>query len=317
MKISIFAHLTFGAAAAFAGSASVCPKVNSHASGAGLQKILDYRKSDHQIMAAYFRSWRDIASNPDVNKVSMNDLPDCLDIAFVFPEGSETDAFYTALKEKYVPTLRGRGTKVVRSINVGELLNSNYSNTPAGYQKLAEHILQTFVTVYDLDGLDVDVERDLYGSQLEQATGVFEALSKSLGPRSKTGKLLIYDTNRDGDTPLFQAVNSTIDYVLVQSYGRDPSSTQHTFDTYKPYITGQQYLIGFSFYEEHGADWGDAVAPMQTSRAYQYAQWQPAGGRKGGIFSYAVDRDGVPPGDDAIVPTDFSWTRGLISAMNP
>lgn len=309
--------LSLFAAGALAGSASVCPSDNSHASGAALQKIIDYKNGDHEMMGAYFRSWRDVASNPDVNKVSLEDLPDCVDIAFVFSEGDEPEAFYTALKNKYVPTLRSRGTKVVRTVGIKTLLDTSYSNDAKGYQQLADHILETAVTAHNLDGLDVDVEQSLSASQLKQATGVFNALSKSLGPKSGTGKLLIYDTNQNGNTALFKAVHSTVSYVLVQSYGRSVSGLQGTFDTFSPYINANQYLIGFTFYEERGTKWGDTIAPINTSRAYKYAKWEPKSGHKGGIFSYATDRDGVKQGDDKIQSTDFSWTRELISVMNP
>ncbi|KAK2590361.1 hypothetical protein QQS21_011954 [Conoideocrella luteorostrata] len=318
MKIPFITFLAVGAATVLAGSASVCPRSNNaHASGAALQKILDYKKSDHQIMAAYFRSWRDIASDPAQNKASMDDLPDCLDIAFVFPQGDEPDAFYTALKDRYVPALRSRGTKVVRTISIAALLDEKYANDPRGHEALATHLLDTYVNAHGLDGLDVDFENTLTASQLSQASGVFAALSKSLGPQSGTGKLLIFDTNQDGTAPLFRAVHPYVDYVLVQSYGRRVSGTQGTFNTYKPYISSRQYLIGFSFPEEHGAAWGDVTPPMRTSRAYQYAQWQPSGARKGGVFSYAVDRDGKVEGDDALAPTNYTWTRELIAAMNP
>ena len=309
--------LLAGAATAIASSASVCPEDNSHATGDALQAILDYKNSDHEIMAAYFRSWRDVASDPKVNKVSFEDLPDCLDIAFVFSEGDEPAAFYTALKDKYVPTLHSRGTKLVRTVGIQQLLNKNYTNDEEGYESLAKHLLETLVDAHGLDGLDVDVEASLNADQLKQAAGVFKALSKSLGPKSNTGKILIYDTNQNGDTALFKQVHSYVSYALVQSYGRSLSGLQRTFDTYKPYISANQYLFGFSFYEERGAHWGDTNAPINTSRAYSYAKWEPKGTKKGGIFSYATDRDGVPDGQDAIVPTDFSWTRELISVMNP
>lgn len=317
MKTPSVALLALGATSALAGSASVCPKDNTHTSGAALQKILDYKKGDHEIMAGYFRSWRDIASGPDYNKVAMDDLPDCLDIAIVFPDGGEPESFYTALKDNYVPTLRKRGTKVVRTLGINTFLDDNYPNNAAGYESQANDFLAKYVTPYDLDGLDVDVERSLSSTQVQKITGVFAALSKKIGPKSGTGKLFIYDTNQDGNTPLFRNVHSYIDYVFVQSYGRRVSGLQSTWNTYSPYVTSKQYLIGFSFYEERGFNWNDVNPPIRTSRAGQYAKWEPASAKKGGIFSYAVDRDGVPAGHDDLEPTDFSWTRELISIMNP
>lgn len=317
MKIPSVILFVSSIASALAASASVCPMANAHASGAALQEILKYKQSEHQIMAAYYRSWRDVASNPKENRAAMDDLPDCLDIAFVFCQGSEPDTFFTTLRDKYAPALKKRGTKVVRTIAIDAILDEKYANNIDGYQALAKHLFETYVVAHGLDGLDIDVERRLSKTQLKKAVGVFDALSRFIGPRSGTGKLFIYDTNQDGTTSLFQAVHSYIDFVLVQSYGRSLKKAQGTFNTYKPYISGKQYLIGFSFYEERGPAWGDVDVPTNTSRAYNYALWQPQGARKGGIFSYAVDRDGVREGSNDLVPTDYSWTRQLISAMNP
>ncbi|OAA57331.1 chitinase [Cordyceps fumosorosea ARSEF 2679] len=315
MKLSVLSLLSTGVASVIAGSSSVCPGDNSHATGADLQKIIDYKKGDHQLMAGYFRSWRDTASGSG-NKVSMLDLPDCLDIAFVFPEGDEPDSFWTALNSTYAPALRKRGTKVVRSLGIAQLINTQWPNTPAGWQGLADALMKN-VDEYGLDGLDIDVEQSLSSDQLKQATGVFNALSKKLGPKSGTDKILIFDTNGDGSQPLWRNVYPTVSYVLIQSYGRSVSGLQRTYDSFKAYVSSKQYLIGFSFYEENGANWGDTTTPMTSSRAWQYAKWQPSGATKGGIFSYAIDRDGVAIGDDTIQPTDFTWTRKLIGAMNP
>lgn len=316
MRVSSTFLLPAWIASVIAGSASVCPKNNMHASGMDLQRVLEYKETDHQLMAAYIRSWRDVASGPD-NKASMDNLPDCLDIAFVFWEGDEPDLFYKTLKEKYVPILRSRGTKVVRTIGTSQILNDTFASNPEGYEALANYLVATYVDAHGLDGLDVDVESSLTSEELTKATGVFEALSKHLGPKSGTGMLLTYDTNQDGTSPLFRAVHSYISYLLVQSYGRSVSTLQRTFDTYKRYIKSSQYLVGFSFYEERGNRWGDVIPPINTSHAYQFANWQPRGAQKGGLFAYAIDRDGVVQGSDALVATNYTWTQELISTMNP
>src|SRR5690606_1885333 len=73
-----------------------------------------------------------------------------------------------------------------------------------------------------------------------------------------------------------------------------------------------QYLIGFSFYEEYDLNrWDDTSEPFEDSRAVAYVDWQPEGATKGGVFSYASDRDGVPFLDDTITATDYSWTQRL------
>ncbi|CEJ82110.1 hypothetical protein VHEMI02197 [[Torrubiella] hemipterigena] len=267
------------------------------------------------MMASYVRASRDVASNP-ANKASMTDIPDCVDIAFVFPGGYETDNFWKVLNETYVPMLQARGTRVVKTIGINTLLNPAYPNTAQGHEDLAESIVDSQVDEYDLDGLDIDVEQDLSSAQVQKAAGVFAALSKRLGPKSGSGKLLIYDTKQAGNTALFRSVYPYVDYVLVQSYGRSVNSLAGTWNTYKPYIASSKYMVGFSFYEENGNRWNDVSSSVKNSRAYQFSMWQPAGAKKAGVF-YAIDRDGVPHGSNALVPTNYSWTRQLIAAMNP
>ncbi|SEN99615.1 Putative glycoside hydrolase Family 18, chitinase_18 [bacterium A37T11] len=283
-----------------------------------LKSLNDYKKSEHQLMAAYFRTWRDKATDPVANKTSMKELPDSLDIALVFPDYTPADnAFWDSLKVVYVPHLHSRGTKVVMSKGISNLINPDYANNEEGYIALAKKIFEENVQAYSLDGLDLDVERSFNPEELERVEGVMKALSKYLGPKSGSDKLLIYDTNQGGNTNLFSVAYSLVDYAIVQSYGRSINTLQDTFDSYANKIKPSQYLIGFSFYEERGTYWGDVTNPLQNSRAYSYAKWQPSQGTKGGIFSYAVDRDGVPQGQNDIVPTTYSVTRELISVMNP
>ncbi|WP_436499713.1 EndoS/ChiA family endoglycosidase [Actinokineospora sp. HUAS TT18] len=264
-----------------------------------------------QKMFVYFRTWRDFAKDPAVNKTRMSDLPAEVDVAIVFPWDTPPDnPFWTALRDDYVPALHARGTKLVYTYGIDGLLDRAYPNTAQGYSDLADRLLGDSVVKYGLDGIDVDIERDLAGEDLQRATGVFKALRAKL-----TGKLLILDTNQDGSNSLFRNVHGDIDYLLEQSYGRSVSGLQSTWDTYRPYIAADKYLIGFSFYEENGAYWGDVIPPFETSRAYQFAQWQPSGAIKGGLFEYAVDRDGIAQGDNALRPTTYSWTKDLKRAM--
>lgn len=225
-----------------------------------------------QLMMAYFRTWRDKAADPEHNKAVMSDLPAAVDVAFVFDANMEPDnPFYDVLRDEYVPELHERGTKLVWTYGIQHLLNPDFPNTPAGHQDLASKLIADRVTAYGLDGIDVDVEQALSEPELAKATGVFKALRAKLGP----DKLLIYDTNMDGSAPLFRNIASSVDYVLQQSYGRAVDGLQATWDSYRPYISAKQYLIGFSFYEENGARWGDVTEPFESSRAYQYAKWQP------------------------------------------
>lgn len=276
---------------------------------------------------AYYRTWRDkYASwpgsenepeNPALNTQRMDDIPAGTDVAFVFNNYvSDDSAFWDVLRDEYVPNLHAQGTKVVRTVDIGVILDAPTADTPAAYTAAADAILQKYVRADGLDGLDIDMERTLTTAQITRVAGVFEALSHHLGPQSGTDDLLIYDTNQPGTHPLTPKVAPYLSYLLVQSYGRSVSSLQTTWNQYAPYIAPCRYLIGFSFYEERGTNWGDTAEPFATSRAAQYAAWQPTGARKGGIFSYAVDRDGKVPGDDTITASTFSWSTRLIALQD-
>ncbi|MFD2307037.1 endo-beta-N-acetylglucosaminidase family protein [Enterococcus termitis] len=283
------------------------------------------------IMMAYYRTWRDVTmphdanSNlPDENVTAMTDIPEGVDIVSVFHyvnPGTDQQKFWDTLKNTYVPTLHARGTRVIRTIDIREIWNVPHAGakpTTAEYDAYAQQLIDTYLTPWNLDGLDIDMESTLSASQEEMAVGTFKALSSKLGPVSNTGKLLIYDTNKDNHS-LFKKVAPYCDYLFVQAYGRSVASLDRTWDTYKTSITTQQFLPGVSFPEEQDHNrWNDTIDPYETSRAHAYATWNPKDGQKGGMFVYAIDRDGKQFGDDTITKTDFSWTKRLINTMkNP
>ncbi|WP_268624690.1 endo-beta-N-acetylglucosaminidase [Paenibacillus alvei] len=279
------------------------------------------------VMMAYYRTWRDVtmphdanSTLPDPNVTAMTDIPEEVDIVSVFHyvnPGTDEQLFWDTLRDTYVPTLHERQTKVIRTIDIRELYNvPSMGKTPTSkeYDDYAQSLIDKYVTPYNLDGLDIDMEETLTQEKETKAFGTFEALSKRLGPVSNSGKLLIYDTNKDNHS-LFKKVAPFCDYLFLQAYGRTPSRLDTTWATYKRTISPDQFLPGISFQEELGANWGDAQEPFETSRAYKYATWQPKDGPKGGMFIYAIDRDGKVYGDNTITKTDFSWTKRLIDVM--
>lgn len=265
------------------------------------------------LMACYFRSWRDTANGTHDNHVSMAQLPEEVDIAFVFPNGEEAPSFWEKLRDELIPTLHGKGIKVVRTVFIDELINPAFPDTAAGYDALAAHVIERFVSVPGLDGLDVDLEKHLTAQQRTKAKEVSLRLARHL---KAGGRLFIYDTSEIGDIELIESLGEHLDYVLFQAYGQSPERVQRHFDRlFARFLPPQKFMVGFSFYEERGAAWGDTAAAIEHSTAAQYALWNPAQGGKAGIFSYAVDRDGVAEKDDRLQATDFSWTRRLKQMM--
>ena len=297
----------------------------------GKSKILDpdylsnlraYKKSKHQLMAGYYRVWSDKAAYAD-GFTTMTQLPDKLDIVIIFSAYAKpSNPFWKTLKEKYIPYLHDRGTKVVFSRDVSHLYSKLERHDEQAYQERANQLIN-IVNEYNFDGLDFDIEGYYNSTQKQDIIGVMKALSSKLGPLSGTDKLLIYDTNKSGWSSLFQSVHTYISYVFLQVYGgRETERLDISYSTYSNYIRSDQFVPGFSFYEERGLNWGDLNYDKDkkltgTGTAYKYAKWQPkSGGKKGGIFAYAIDRD-IPYITDEKVSPNYAVTKRLINIMNP
>ncbi|MEN4362420.1 endo-beta-N-acetylglucosaminidase protein EndoS [Streptococcus pyogenes] len=297
------------------------------------------------LYGGYFRTWHDKTSDPtEKDKVnSMGELPKEVDLAFIFHDWTKDySLFWKELATKHVPKLNKQGTRVIRTIpwrflaggdNSGIAEDtSKYPNTPEGNKALAKAIVDEYVYKYNLDGLDVDVEHDSIpkvngeasDENLKRSIDVFEEIGKLLGPKGvDKSRLFIMDSTYMADkNPLIERGAPYIDLLLVQVYGARGEQGEFQNDTklvtetpeerwqgYSKYIRPEQYMIGFSFYEERAGSgnlWYDINSrkdedtangintDITGTRAERYARWQPkTGGIKGGIFSYAIDRDGV------------------------
>lgn len=297
------------------------------------------------LYGGYFRTWHDKTSDPtEKDKVnSMGELPKEVDLAFIFHDWTKDySLFWKELATKHVPKLNKQGTRVIRTIpwrflaggdNSGIAEDtSKYPNTPEGNKALAKAIVDEYVYKYNLDGLDVDVEHDSIpkvngkasDENLKRSIDVFEEIGKLIGPKGADKScLFIMDSTYMADkNPLIERGAPYIDLLLVQVYGARGEQGEFQNDTklvtetpeerwqgYSKYIRPEQYMIGFSFYEERAGSgnlWYDINSrkdedkangintDITGTRAERYARWQPkTGGIKGGIFSYAIDRDGV------------------------
>ncbi|VHL88030.1 endo-beta-N-acetylglucosaminidase protein EndoS [Streptococcus pyogenes] len=297
------------------------------------------------LYGGYFRTWHDKTSDPtEKDKVnSMGELPKEVDLAFIFHDWTKDySLFWKELATKHVPKLNKQGTRVIRTIpwrflaggdNSGIAEDtSKYPNTPEGNKALAKAIVDEYVYKYNLDGLDVDEEHDSIpkvngeasDENLKRSIDVFEEIGKLIGPKGvDKSRLFIMDSTYMADkNPLIERGAPYIDLLLVQVYGARGEQGEFQNDTklvtetpeerwqgYSKYIRPEQYMIGFSFYEERAGSgnlWYDINSrkdedtangintDITGTRAERYARWQPkTGGIKGGIFSYAIDRDGV------------------------
>ncbi|HGI5729758.1 TPA: endo-beta-N-acetylglucosaminidase family protein [Streptococcus pyogenes] len=308
------------------------------------------------LYGGYFRTWHDKTSDPtEKDKVnSMGELPKEVDLAFIFHDWTKDySLFWKELATKHVPKLNKQGTHVIRTIpwrflaggdNSGIAEDtSKYPNTPEGNKALAKAIVDEYVYKYNLDGLDVDVEHDSIPkvdkkedtAGVERSIQVFEEIGKLIGPKgADKSRLFIMDSTYMADkNPLIERGAPYINLLLVQVYGsqgekggwepvsnRPEKTMEERWQGYSKYIRPEQYMIGFSFYEERAGSgnlWYDINSrkdedkangintDITGTRAERYARWQPKiGGVKGGIFSYAIDRDGVAHQPEKVAQQD-------------
>ncbi|WP_316801851.1 RICIN domain-containing protein [Pedobacter nototheniae] len=279
--------------------------------------LIAYKKSPHEISAGFYR-----VAGPcyptllDGSNFSL--VPDSLDILILFCFSPSSPII--ASVPGWINTLHAKGTKVIMTGNL-DLIPGAGHNT-AGYQATAKSIMDNLVNKYNLDGYDIDVEDNPTGQTLTDLVGVYTALSAYLGPKSGTGKLLTFDTNQPGSNNMFQQVYTMIDYVWMQRYGANVGVVQATWDTYKAYIPSTKWVPAFSFFEGTGGFvWNDVHYPVNgTGTAFDYANWEPSGGgKKGGVASYAIDRDAplTSSSDGTLYIPNYIVTNKLIKIMNP
>ncbi|RAJ83156.1 hypothetical protein CLV59_103115 [Chitinophaga dinghuensis] len=283
-----------------------------------LDTLLAYKSRPHEIYAGFYRI-QGPCYGAAPSGTNFSQVPDSLDILILFCFSSTSPI--ASQVPGWINTLHTKGTKVILTGNLNLVAGATHDTV--GYNLTAKYIMDSIVNKYGFDGYDIDVESNPSGQTLTDMAGVYKALSKYLGPKSGTGKLLTFDTNQSGSNSLFQLVYTMVDYVWLQAYGRGASTLQSTWNTFSPYIQSKQFVPGFSFYEENGYPsnvWYDVTYPVNgTGRAYDYARWEPTSGKKGGVFSYAIDRDAplTSSTDNNLYAPTYIVSQQLIQIMNP
>ena len=277
----------------------------------------------------YYRAWRDKTMQgvnttlPDENWLTMHDIPYGIDIVNVFsyvPKGQEALAqpFYDTLKNEYAPALHARGVRLVRGIDYSELLKVPYAGTTpteAEFDAYAKELLTKFVDDLGIDGLDIDMETRPSEKDIVLSNGVIRALSKYIGPKSGTDRPFLYDTNAEYLPPL-QDVSDCFDFLAYQQYGSDDQRTQRALNNLSPVLNGERFVPGLTFPEEQDRNrWYDTKEPYMESNMYKVARYSYEN-NLGGMFLYALDRDGRTYNEDdlnQIKPSNLLWTKTAIA----
>lgn len=289
----------------------------------------------------YYRAWRDVTMKgvntdlPDDNWISMYDIPYGIDVVNVFsyvPSGQEAAAqpFYDKLKSDYAPYLHARGIKLVRGLDYSGVMVNGFKTwiaqqgksvddaTESDYGVYADHVIETYMTSVGLDGLDIDMETHPDAAQVAISDQVITALAKRIGPKSDNpeGTMFLYDTNGSYTAP-FKNVSDCFDYVAYQQYGSDSNRTAKAAATYEQFIDSTKFVPGLTFPEEGDMNnrWNDATEPYLDSHFYDVASYS-YDHNLGGMFVYALDRDGRTYSDDDLAhikPSNLIWTKTAIA----
>lgn len=285
------------------------------------------------LYGGWFRTWHDQYSDIDENRPNyFGNMPKEVDLAFVFHDGTKDySEFWEKLAYEYVPKMNARGQRVLRTIGINALFknwlkdeNGNeFSYDDEGALKRAKYIVENQINRYGLDGIDIDIEyHDTYSNRSSFTPDMERYATKVLSHIADLikaeNKIFMVDTNMSGEQAILKTIYNKVDYFMLQAYGSGGQyGIQSKWNTYHKYgIKPEQFILGFSFYEEgDGNRWNDISDSVEKSRAEYYAKWNPAEGKKAGLVSYAIDRDGVKFGDDSIKPTKYELSKQLKRVM--
>lgn len=281
-----------------------------------------YKKSKHQIYFGWFGGTGG-EGNPDVPGV-LDQIPDSVDIVACWggvpPVGSYNHSVMQKTREqkgtRFVVTMFGSGVEALMRRNFPALSGANLM---AAIDSVARSIADT-VLKFQLDGFDLDYEpaygdRSIFGdSGGSGATNdphtqqLFKALSKYLGPKSGTDKLLIIDGQFD------IGIEPYVNYLMQQSYGSaSATALQGRLTNFGGGVLPPEKFVPTEnfedFWEKGGVNFTDpirGIVPSLLGMAY----WNPVQGPKGGCGTYH-------PEYEYPLNPDYKFTRQAIQIMNP
>lgn len=265
------------------------------------------------IFFGYYRTWRDKAIElndgdkwKDNLHTKLTDIPEQVDMVSLFhvPDNQKSDQrFWETFDKEYHPTLKERGTKIVRTIGAKLLLNKIKEKGLYGqsreddskYREIAHEVYEEYVAKHNLDGLDVDMELrevEKYTNLRWQLRKIMGAFSELMGPKApgnagkKPGddgyKYLIYDTFDNAQLAQVALVADVVDYVLAQTYNKGTAeSITRVWNGFRDKINSCQFLAGYAHPEENDTNrFLTAIGDVNTSGAMKVAAWKPEGGQK-------------------------------------
>lgn len=323
------------------------------------ENLRQYKKSEHSISFGWFGGWSAAGSASMLN--SLKGLPDSVDVVSIWggwnvmtPEKMED--------MRYVQEVRG--TKILFCFivhDLGDQLTPNGESAKdywgwegefvpdRAYQRWEmidtevtpkqESIIRNYakqivdiVNEYGYDGFDIDYEPNYQGrwgslANYPKRMSIFiDELSKYLGPKSGSDKLLVIDGEPQS---MPSERGECMDYFIVQAYDcsgdadldkRLQSTINNFADYLDPVEVAKRYVVTENF-EKYAQTGGyDRFIDRYGNRMYSVegmARWTPIIEgktiRKGGVGTYHMEYEYTISGKEGTYPA----LRNAIRIMNP
>ena len=317
-------------------------------------QLREYKKSDHQMSFGWFGNW---TGSGVVLENSLAGLPDSTD--FVSLWGNWKNPSEAQLRDlRFVQQTKGTKALICFLVfDIGDQITpeipadkkaagmtfkewrhkfwgwgKDEASQLAATEKFANAICDT-IDKYNYDGFDIDAEpsyaqpfatdRELWENK-KVMTKFVQTLSKRIGPKSGTGRLLVVD----GEPEAFlDSLGSHFDYFILQAYGGSSNSGLNgryarQVEHFKAYLTPEQVakkLIVCENFERCASSGGvnfttpdGTVVPSLLGFAYWSPEYNGKSYRKGGVGTYHMEYE---YGSSAAVT--YPFLRRAIQIMNP
>lgn len=278
-------------------------------------RLRAYKKTKHKIAFGWFGSW-----NPEnaSKMATLNHAPDSMDIISIW---SQWHSLTPSQKKDKEFVQKVKGTKVTFTIfaekvpeifwNEGQIDSTAIANYAKAYAKDS-------MDKYQYDGIDLDYEPGygasgpLVGHNNELMKLYCQELSKYVGPKSGTGRLLMID---GVPYALHTEIAELFDYGIVQAYysGGYWDLQSRFKNAYEKGWKPEQYI----FAEDFEKGWQKGGVTHQTRDGqyvpslYGMALFDPEQGTGGGFGAYHMEYE---YGHNDMV---YKFMRNAIQLVNP
>lgn len=248
------------------------------------QNLRAYKQTKHKLAFGWYGSWTAVGASYQSRLIS---APDSMDIISIWSQWHTLTPQQMADKEFVQKTL---GTKVTYTIFSDKLPEpfleiGNGEYTDEAIEAYAKAYCKDSMDKYQYDGIDIDYEPGygasgpFVGHDNALFTKLINAMSKYVGPKSGTGRLLIID---GVPYAVDRSVVDCFDYGIVQAYASSGyTDLQNRFNNadakgWKP----EQYIFAENFesyWKTGGVDFTDREGNRMPS-LYGMATFNPTQG---------------------------------------